>query len=298
MIRRFGILNDQIKPGDLILHGIPYPGAYMTDADGVVVAKSFHGSYKIRDSPEALIDGALGRGALADPSAPLGVEARAPGAETGAAPPGDDGVRIEVGLRGERGTIRQGIVRHLVARFALADGLHLYGEPVPEGLTATRVSVEGPPGLALHAAITPPTEPLHLPALDLDLPVWSGRFEIVVPFHATGELASECRPLDVPSVELTVHVDFQACDDQECLLPQRRSFTLEVPLEVVDVPKLGMHTGHGQREGDYDGTPHLRRLLARKFRESPLGFARHLLLAIRLNLAAAWRRLRGARAAR
>ena len=59
VIRRFGILNDQVKPGDLILYGIPFPGVYMTDTEGVVVGKSFHGSYKIRDSPEAMIDAAL-----------------------------------------------------------------------------------------------------------------------------------------------------------------------------------------------------------------------------------------------
>ena len=58
MIRRYGILNEQVKPGDLILYGIPYPGAYITDGDGIVVSKSFHGSYKIRDSPEALLDAA------------------------------------------------------------------------------------------------------------------------------------------------------------------------------------------------------------------------------------------------
>ena len=69
MIRRFGILNDQVKPGDLILYGIPYPGVFMTDADGIVVGKSFHGSYKIRDSPEVLIDAALGRVQLDDTSA-------------------------------------------------------------------------------------------------------------------------------------------------------------------------------------------------------------------------------------
>ena len=44
VIRGFGILNDRVKPGDLILYGIPYPGVYMTDTDGVFVGKSFHGS--------------------------------------------------------------------------------------------------------------------------------------------------------------------------------------------------------------------------------------------------------------
>ena len=38
-------------------------------------------------------------------------------------------------------------------------------------------------------------------------------------------------------------------------------------MDVIDVPSLSMHTGHGQREGSYDSTPAMRRLLWRKIRE-------------------------------
>ena len=280
VIRRFGILNDQVKPGDLILYGIPYPGVYMTDAEGVVVAKSFHASYKMRDSPEALIDATLGRIELDDE----------PVRESAI---GDDAaeVRLRVALRGGRGTIRQGIVRHVVARFELAPGFHLYGEPVPEGMIPTKVEVEGPEGLVVHDPIAPETTPLRLESMGLELPVWSGTFDIVIPFHAAGDLVSEVRPLDGESVELIVRVTYQACDDDVCLLPHTETFRLDVPLDVVDMPNLAMHAGHGQRMGRFDGAPHLKRLLARKFRESPLGFVRHAFLAMRLELAA-WRRRR------
>jgi hypothetical protein len=247
----------------------------------MVIAKSFHDSYKMRDSPEVLIDAALGRIELDDEHS----HAAAPTDE-------DDPVRLQVALRGGRGTLRQGIVRHLVARFELAEGFHLYGEPVPEGLFATRVELEGPAGLVVHEPLLPATHTLHLESLGVDLSVWSGQFDLVVPFHAAGDLASECRPLDRDSVSIEVRVGYQACDDAVCLLPRTESFTLEVPLDVVDIPKLGMHLGHGQREANFDGAPHLRRLFARKFRESPLGFLRHAGLALRLNAQALLRRLR------
>ena len=261
-----------MKPGDLILYGIPYPGTYITDADGVVVSKSFHGSYKLRDSPEALLDAALGRARLDE------VEIAAPG--------GDEEVRVQVALRGGKGTIRQGIVRHVIARFELGDGFHLYGDPVPEGMIATKVEVTGPAGLVVHDPVVPETEPLRLESMGVELQVWSGSFDIEVPFHAVGDLASECRPLDEDAVPIEVTVRYQACDDETCLLPKTETFRFDVPLDVVDIPKLGMHMGHGQREGNFDAEPHLRRLLKRKFRESPLGFVRHLFLAARLNLAA------------
>jgi hypothetical protein len=182
VIRRYGILNTRIAPGDAFLHGIPYPGVYVTDEDGVVVAKFFHDSYKKRDSPELLIDAALGRIELREDAPRAGV--------------GDDAVRITAAVHGGRGSIRQGIRRQLVVRFELARGLHLYGEPVPEGMVPTTVTVAGPPGLVVEDPLLPPTTPLRLESLGIELPVWSGTVDIAVPFHATGELASEVRPLD------------------------------------------------------------------------------------------------------
>ena len=286
VIRRYGILNDQVKPGDLILYGIPYPGVFITDSDGVVMSKSFHGSYKIRDSPEALIDAALGHVQLDDTSALV-----APESSSGAASKTADPVHLKVALRGGNGSIRQGIVRHVVARFELAEGFHLYGEPVPDGMIATRVEIEGPPGLVVHDPVVPETTPLKLPGLDVELRVWSNHFDIVVPFHPVGELVSECRPLDQESIELQVHVRYQACDDETCLIPQSQTFRFELPLDVIDIPNIELHAGHGQREANFDGAPHLKRLVARKFKQSPLGFVRHAGLALRLNLAALGRRI-------
>ena len=116
----------------------------------------------------------------------------------------------------------------------------------------------------------PPTTSLHLEALDIDLNVWSGTVDFVIPLYPVGELVSECRPIDEREVEISVHITFQACTDEACLLPQARTLTLGVELEEVDVPNLPIHTGHGQREGNYDSTPAMKRLIWRKVRKNPL----------------------------
>ncbi len=262
VIKAFGILNDSVEPGDAMLYGIPYPGTYVCDEAGVVVAKFFHDSYKKRDSAELYIDAALGRAVL-DEAAPSVSD-------------GDEDVRVTVAIQGGSGSLRQGIIRHAIVRFDLASGLHLYGPPAPEGMIPLSVTVEGPPGLVVEAAELPPTETLHLAEMAIDLQVWSGSFEVRIPFYAVGELASETRPLDVESATLEVRARFQACDDNTCLLPRTETLRLELPLEAIDVPNIDLHTGHGQREGAYDGTPHLRRLLLRKIRQHPLGFLRYL----------------------
>ena len=76
-----------------------------------MVAKFFHDSYKKRDSPELYIDASLGQ---------LTLDENAPQA-TG----GDQDINLTAAVHGGKGTVRQGVVRHLVVRFELPDGLHL-----------------------------------------------------------------------------------------------------------------------------------------------------------------------------
>ena len=272
VIRRYGILNTEVSKDDAFLYGIPFPGVYVADEEGRVVASFFHDTYKKRDSPEILIDAALGTIVL-DDSAPQ-------------VSGGEDDVRITAAIHGGAGSIRQGIVRQLVVRFELAQGLHIYGEPVPQGMVATQVTVTGPPGFATLDTQLPPTETLHLESMNVDLEVWSGTVDIVIPFYAKGELASETRPLDSLEAEVEVAVRYQACTDNECLLPRTETFKLNLAMDVIDVPQLGMHVGHGQREGGYDSTPAFRRLIWRKFKQHPLGLFTFIWKNIRMELAA------------
>ncbi|MDJ0786697.1 MAG: protein-disulfide reductase DsbD family protein [Myxococcota bacterium] len=175
-------------------------------------------------------------------------------------------------------------------RFDLDPGLHLYGSPVSEGMIPTSVELEGPDGIVVGEAVYPETRPLRLPSLELELPVFDGSFDVTIPFYADGRVASETRPLDQDHVTLAVRVRYQACDDEQCLLPKSEVLRLDVPLDVVDVPKLGMHLGHGQREASWDATPHMLRMLARGIRQKPTGFLRFIGKSIRLELAARRRR--------
>ncbi len=238
----------------------------------MVVAKFFHDTYKKRDSPEILIDAALGRLVLGD--------------DVPSVSGGDEEVRISASIHGGKGTIRQGILRQLVIRCELGEGIHIYGKPVPEGMIPTTVSVSAPPGLVVEDPIFPPTETLRLESMDMELPVWSGTVDIIVPFYAIGVLASETRPLDSDTAEIEVGIRYQACNDEVCFPPKTEKLVLQPELDVIDVPALGTHMGHGQREGSFRGTPHMVRLMLRKLRKYPLGLPRLILKTIKLEMAA------------
>ncbi len=251
VIRRYGILNTQVKPGDGIFYGIPYPGVFVTNEDGQVIGKFFQNNYKKRDSAEIIIDAALGRVLLADDTPQISAV-------------DDEGVKITATLHGGSGSLRQGIIRQVVVRFELREGLHIYGEPVPDGMAPTTIDVTGPPGLVIEAPLYPPSRPLRLQGMDVVLQVWSGVVDVRIPVFANGELASEVRPLDQDRVKVVVIVNYQACDDVTCLLPKTEILELEVPLAVTDVPALPVHMGHGQREGRFDARDHMKRLMQRK----------------------------------
>ena len=272
VIKQFGLLNTEVSKSDAFLYGIPFPGVYVCDENGIVVSKFFHDSYKKRESPEALIDAALGK-IVIDENAP-----RVSASESD--------IGITASVRGGNASLRQGIIRQLIVRFELPEGLHIYGDPVPEGLTATKISVSGPEGLQVMPAQYPPSSALRLESLGVELQVWSGQVDVVIPIYATGELASECRPLDAPSTSLTIDIHYQACNDTTCLLPTQKNMTLELPLDVIEVPNLPMHTGHGQREGSYNSLPALRRLLWRKIKRNPLRLIQFILKNRRLERAA------------
>src|SRR5437899_549317 len=61
VITAFGILNTLVPDDESTFRGIPFPGAYVIDGDGVIVAKFFEDTYQMRPGPDVLLGAALGR---------------------------------------------------------------------------------------------------------------------------------------------------------------------------------------------------------------------------------------------
>lgn len=57
VIKQLGILNPGPKPGDRF-YGIPYPGIFLVDSDGVIRAKFAEESYRDRPALENVLEAA------------------------------------------------------------------------------------------------------------------------------------------------------------------------------------------------------------------------------------------------
>ncbi len=204
---------------DRFAYGIPYPGTYLLDEDGVVSHKFFHRHLANREGAEAWLDALRG---APEP------DARDPQARGGVPE-----VRIRAFLRG--GDLKVGALRRLVVRFELAEGFHLYAEPAPEGLVAAQVEVAPRSGLAIGETRWPATQRLRTGGLTLD--VHAGRVDAVIPVYVNTQIG-RAPWLRTRAVPLDVTIRYQACDDATCLPPQSETLRVDVPLARLLVPDL------------------------------------------------------------
>ena len=205
VIRDYGLLNEDIEP-DHEWYGIPRPGSYLVAADGAVADKSFYESHRVRASAEDM----LHRG--------FGVQH----AE-------DGGVALETPhLKGRAffvgGSVRREQVVRLAVQLDIGAGLHVYGSPLPEGYIPLEITVKPHAALEVGAAQYPEASPFRFAALDETVPAYSGRVEVAFECRGVGEDRDE-------ALEIDVELRYQACDDEQCFMPE--TLALQVPLRFL-----------------------------------------------------------------
>ena len=216
IITSFGILNTLIPPDDHPWYGVPFPGTYLIDANGVITHKFFEQTLSIRIGAEQILAAAQGE--------------ELPGAEsTGADVNGPAEVAaVTVDVEIDRRALPEGMRRDLVARFRVPAGQHLYGEPVPEGMVAAAIVLDDTPGLLPSETEHPPTRPLVLRGTGETLHVYEGDVTLRRPIAHNG--SAGMGPDDERILTIGGEVRWQSCDDMQCGLPQRQRFELTIPI--------------------------------------------------------------------
>lgn len=205
VIRTYGLLNEDIEP-DHEWYGIPRPGSYLVAADGTVADKSFYESHQVRASAEDM----LYRG--------FGVEY----ADEKIAVAEASHLKARASFVG--GSVRRQQVVRLAVQLDIAVGLHVYGSPLPDGYIPLKITVRPHPALEVGAAQYPPSSPFRFEALDETVPAYSGRVELAFECRGVGEDRDE-------ALEVEVELRYQACDDEQCFMPE--TVALTVPLRFL-----------------------------------------------------------------
>lgn len=220
IIRRFGLLNDRDYAQGDPAWGVPYPGTYVVDAEGVVRGRFFEEAYAERRTAASLL--------LA-----TGEAAVAPQAEQRTRH-----FRLRTGVSNAR--VRPGWRISLALDFEVGPGHYVYA-PGPHRYAALRLELEPHPLLRLHDSVYPESSPFYFEPLDETVPVFTGRFRLLrdvtlADNRAFGELLQE----ELPAVALAGRVHYQVCTERKCYAPGSLpvSWTLRVaPPDRERVPE-------------------------------------------------------------
>ena len=205
IIRAYGILNETVPP-DTPAYGIPYPGVYIVDPQGKVVAKYFEDDYKDRVSTADIL-------------------ARRFGAPVDAARGSVAAKHLQLTTSASNGIARSGLRIVLSLDIQLQPGMHVYAPGVHGYIPIDWKLDQGGPAAKRHPFEYPAPEMVRLEAIGETVPVYRGhlRLQREITFAPDGALKALANPAGEVSLKGTFR--YQACDDRKCYPPE------DVPLE-------------------------------------------------------------------
>ncbi|MBA2446455.1 MAG: redoxin domain-containing protein [Chloroflexi bacterium] len=213
VIQVLGMLNEHVQehhafygiPERDYVVGVPYPGTFLLDQQGVVVERRFQDSYRERETGVAILEQGFGIESSAH-----GPEARAGGA----------GLAVRAYL--DSGVYRGFQRLRLTVELAVESGLHVYGRPIPEGYVPLSVEVAPIEGLDVGPLDGPAPHPFRIEGLDEAFFVHEGPLRFSLPLTFRERVGDQ-------TVQVTVR--YQACSATDCLMPQAIELQLPVTME-------------------------------------------------------------------
>ena len=205
VIRAFGIFNHNVPEGDEF-YGIPFPGTFLVDENGIVRAKYFEQMHRQRYTADSILVREFGA------SGGKRVEVVTDHLKLEAFPAQD------VASRGNRIT--------LALELALPPKMHVYA-PGVEGYRPVVVDIDQHPSLLSHETDFPEPERLRLEAIGETVPVYHGRVRILKDVTLSPRFRDE-------RISIPVTFSYQACDNRVCYTPSKVKFAVEVELVPHD----------------------------------------------------------------
>lgn len=219
IITELGILNTTLDESDAPFYGIPYPGSYIIDAHGDVMAKFFEQNSLVRTHPQNLLRSAQGL---------------APGLSH--APEAAPVAHVEAHVALSAESLRAMLVTDLIVELRVPPGQHLYGAPVPDGLVVTSVVIDDHDVITAQPAYFPPTQEMTLAGTGETLHVYDGNVHIRLPLVYNGRRVAPNQDGTYTS-EITGTIRWQSCDDHSCHIPRTEQFSLRVDLKAANVQR-------------------------------------------------------------
>lgn len=213
IIRSVGLLNETL-PHDSPFFGIPYPGTFILDAQGIIKAKYFEEDFRERDTAADILTRQYGVTPTAGRHEVIGKQLTAVASASNF-------------------VVRGGQRVALAFDIDLKPNMHVYA-PGVENYIPIDWKMKDSPAFTAHEVSMPAPKMLHLPVIDETVPVYTGHFRIVRDITIAAE--AKVKPLVDASGLFTVEgtLRYQACDDRVCYVPQELPVKWTFQLEGHD----------------------------------------------------------------
>jgi hypothetical protein len=200
IIRAVGLLNETV-PKNTPFFGIPYPGTLIVNKQGIVTAKYFEEDFRERYTAGDILAHQFGAAPAAGSHEVVGKQ-------------------LTAVVSASNFVVRGGQRLALAIDIDLKPQMHVYAPTVEHYIPIEWTMAESP-AFAAHQVTMPPAKMLHLPAIDETVPVYTGHFRLLRDITIADE--GKLKPLLNGSGEFSIEgtLQYQACDDRMCYLPQQ-----------------------------------------------------------------------------
>jgi len=212
-IKRYGILNTTVPETNQQSYGVPFPGTFMLNAQGVVTSRFFEQAYQERSTVGSIM-------------ARLGNKV-AVHATTVSSP------QLEMTSFATDSIVAPGTQFSLVLDVRPARGVHVYA-PGVTGYKPIALSVEAQPGLVTRGAQYPKSEDYHFKPLNEHVQVYQRPFRIVQDVLVDASPQGQSALKEVTMLTIKGILNYQACDDKLCFTPQSVPLSWTVTLRQLD----------------------------------------------------------------
>jgi hypothetical protein len=212
VIQQYQLLNTSV-PENSPTYGIPFPGTLLLDAKGVVTDRFFENAYQERDTVSSIFV-KLGRGATM-----RGTKVAAP--------------HLDVTTYPSDPTVAPGTHFSLILDIVPGPHVHLYA-PGVSGYKPIAIRLDARPPLLVRTTQFPKPDDYFFKPLNEHVAVYQRAFRIVqdVTFDPSPE--GEAALKRVSSVTIAGALEYQACDDSVCFLPQSVPLSWTVAVRPLD----------------------------------------------------------------
>jgi hypothetical protein len=212
-IKRYGIFNTTVADASNFTYGIPFPGTFVVDGAGKVTSRFFEAAYQERDTISSVM-------------VRIGGQIDAPATKVAAA-------HLALTTYATDQIAAPGTHFSLVLDVAPERRVHVYA-PGVSGYRPIALSVRPQPGLLIRQAQYPKAEDYFFKPLNEHVAVYQRPFRVVQDLAIDASPQAAAALKDRTSLTINATLEYQACDDKVCFIPQSVPLSWTIALRALD----------------------------------------------------------------